>query len=77
MGGTPFSCLYNYVMMEMQKEETMRCYECKLGDYTEDMDDAVSLCIVRDPDTGKTRRVRLCEHHQYMLIYDGYEVTPK
>lgn len=52
-----------------------KCCECRKGEH-EDYDNHVSLCMVRDPESGKLiLRGYICGEHFSAFRDDGYDVT--
>jgi hypothetical protein len=51
----------------------MRCFECKKGDYTEDIAPIQGKFSVKDPDNGRVYgKGYLCDDHVDCLLTDGY-----
>ena len=55
-----------------EKYKPGQCAECKAGEH-EDYDDDIKMCAVRDPDTNRVTRKKLCGEHREAFAEDGID----
>lgn len=58
----------------MTSQQIITCCDCRFGEH-DNYDDRVKMVTVQDPETGRSVRDYLCEHHREMYAVAGYTVT--